>query len=142
MSKKQIFMDTAFLIAVIDDSDNYHETASESYKKLVIDKWTVFTTEAVLTEIGNGLSKLKWRQTAYRWIETIRKSRKTFNVVPVTPEIMDEAIKLYGSRPDKEWGITDCISFIVMQKYNLTKALTADHHFEQAGYIISLTPYM
>ncbi len=53
MSKKQIFMDTAFLIAVIDDSDNYHETASESYKKLVIDKWTVFTTEAVLTEIGN-----------------------------------------------------------------------------------------
>jgi predicted nucleic acid-binding protein len=39
---------------------------------------------------------------------------------------------------DKEWGLTDCISFVVMQEQGLTDALTADHHFEQAGFTILL----
>ena len=37
-------------------------------------------------------------------------------------------------RPDKEWSLTDCISFEVMAELGLTEALTADHHFEQAGF--------
>ncbi|MFV9677847.1 MAG: hypothetical protein ACNYVW_09390 [Methanosarcinales archaeon] len=35
---------------------------------------------------------------------------------------------------DQEWGLTDCISFIVMGNPGLTDALTADEHFEQAGF--------
>lgn len=27
-----------------------------------------------------------------------------------------------------------CISFVVMEEEDITEALTADHHFEQAGY--------
>jgi uncharacterized protein len=38
------------------------------------------------------------------------------------------------SRRDKEWSLTDCISFVVMKERGLTEALTADHHFEQAGF--------
>ena len=49
------------------------------------------------------------------------------------PELTDEEIELC-----KEWGLTDCVSFVVMQEYALTKALTVDHHFEQAGYEITL----
>jgi predicted nucleic acid-binding protein len=41
---------------------------------------------------------------------------------------------LYSQRPDKEWTLTDCISFVVMHEENLTGALTEDHHFEQAGF--------
>ena len=36
---------------------------------------------------------------------------------------------------DKEWGLTDCISFIVMKDHGLKYALTSDEHFQQAGYI-------
>jgi len=131
-------MDTAFLLAVIDTSDEYHLTSKECYKKLVKGKWSVITTEAVLAELGNGLSKIKWRQIAHHWIKKIQNSRTIFRAVPMTTELLDEAVELYGSRSDKEWGVTDCISFVVMRKYNLVKALTADHHFEQAGFIISM----
>ena len=41
---------------------------------------------------------------------------------------------LYDSRNDKQWSLTDCISFVVMQDYEITDALTGDHHFEQAGF--------
>lgn len=45
-----------------------------------------------------------------------------------------QALTLYQSRSDKTWGLTDCISFVVMQQHNLTDALTADRHFIQAGF--------
>jgi len=107
--KKRIFMDTAFLIAVIDTSDRYHIPATESYQKIVAERWSVITTEAVLTEIANGLSDIKWRQTAHRWITQIRRGKSIFEVVPVTTAILEKALVLYGLRPDKGWGLTDCI---------------------------------
>ncbi|MDM8566677.1 PIN domain-containing protein [Candidatus Halobeggiatoa sp. HSG11] len=132
----KVFMDTAFLIAVIDTSDNYHDLAITCYKKLIKQKWSVITTEAVLIEIGNGLSKLKWRQVANKWIISIQESKTIFKVVPTTTELLNKSINLYGKRLDKEWGLTDCISFVVMEEYKLTNVLTFDHHFEQAGYKI------
>ena len=33
--RKQIFMDTVFLLAVIDTSDKYHDLAVKCYKKLI-----------------------------------------------------------------------------------------------------------
>ena len=43
-------------------------------------------------------------------------------------------MKLYLDRPDKEWSLTDCISFTVMNDEGLAESLTGDHHFEQAGF--------
>jgi len=135
---KRIFMDTAFLLAVIDRSDKYHLGAEECYRKLIKEKWSVIITEAVLTELGNGLSKIKWRQIAHRWIKKIQSCKTIFTIVPVTTELLDNAVELYGSRADKEWGLTDCISFVVMKKSDLVKVLTVDHHFEQAGFTMSM----
>jgi len=50
------------------------------------------------------------------------------------PELFDRAVKLYPSHKDKEWGMTDCISFIVMQGMEVIDALTTDDHFRQAGF--------
>jgi hypothetical protein len=35
---------------------------------------------------------------------------------------------------DKEWSLVDCISFAVMKQRKIKEALTADHHFVQAGF--------
>ena len=42
--------------------------------------------------------------------------------------------QLYSQRLDKEWGLTDCISFAAMTRENIVTAFTSDHHFEQAGF--------
>jgi uncharacterized protein len=48
------------------------------------------------------------------------------------------ARELFSARPDKEWSLTDCISFVAMNERNITDAPTSDHHFEQAGFRILL----
>ena len=88
----------------------------------------------MLIEIGNGLSKRKWRQAAHRWITGIEKSKTVFTVVPVSSDLLARAVQLYGERQDKEWGLTDCLSFVVMQERNIRRALTLDRHFKQAGF--------
>ena len=47
---------------------------------------------------------------------------------------MDAGLALYANRTDKDWSLTDCISFVVMNERGITDALTGDHHFEQAGF--------
>jgi predicted nucleic acid-binding protein len=51
---------------------------------------------------------------------------------------LERGLDLYDARPDKEWSLTDCISFIVMQDHGTYEALTGDHHFEQAGFVALL----
>jgi predicted nucleic acid-binding protein len=63
-------------------------------------------------------------------------------VVPFTHELNEGALRLFTDRSDKEWSLTDCLSFVVMGRRNVQQALTADHHFEQAGFraVLSETP--
>jgi uncharacterized protein len=55
-------------------------------------------------------------------------------IEPVHPELFAEGLKLHRDRPDKGWSLTDCVSFIVMQRHKASDALTYDQHFEQAGF--------
>jgi predicted nucleic acid-binding protein len=56
------------------------------------------------------------------------------NVITVDSSLFHKALDFYSSRHDKSWGLTDCISFVVMQEYHLTEALTNDRHFNQVGF--------
>ena len=57
-----------------------------------------------------------------------------YEIVPVTEHLLQEALDLYRSRNDKEWGLTDCTSFILMRQRGVTEALTADIHFTQCRF--------
>jgi predicted nucleic acid-binding protein len=60
------------------------------------------------------------------------------SIVPASEEVFERGLGLYRSRPDKEWSLTDCISFVVMQEQGIGEALTADRHFTQAGFVALL----
>jgi len=44
----------------------------------------------------------------------------------------------FGKYKDKEWGLVDCISFVVMREKHIINALTSDEHFGQAGFKVLL----
>lgn len=55
-------------------------------------------------------------------------------IVSVDAELFESGLARYESRPDKDWSLTDCISFVVMERHGVADALTGDHHFTQAGF--------
>jgi predicted nucleic acid-binding protein len=56
------------------------------------------------------------------------------DIVPLSESLYTRALQLYRERPDKEWGLTDCVSFLVMQDCGLIEALPTDEHFQPAGF--------
>ena len=131
MSVERMLLDTAFIQALLNSRDQYHAQA-RVFLPRVRAASEVWVTEAVLTEVGNAFSAFN-RMAA---VNFIRQCYQTVNmrVVSIGTPLLDEALSLYQARPDKAWGLTDCIFFVVMRQQGLTDAVTADNHFTQAGY--------
>lgn len=128
--KSPIFIDTSYVLALVNTDDSFHQRALAVISQV---KPPFLTTEAVLTEIGNALARQRWRSLGVSVIQSLRQDPE-LEIVAVSPTLFDQAVELYTTRPDKEWGLTDCISFIAMQESGSTEALTTDHHFVQAGF--------
>ncbi len=126
-------MDTSYAIALAAHTDQLHPKAMQIAAQMQTDRTRIVTTRAVLLEIGNALGKQRYRSTAVALLEALQED-PSVEIVPISDDIYSRAFDLYRSRPDKEWGLVDCISFIVMQERGIVGALTADVHFLQAGY--------
>jgi predicted nucleic acid-binding protein len=130
-----VFADSFFFIALLNPNDPAHAKALAFTKTY---RGRLLTTGWVVTELGDGCSKpARWRQAFVDLYKDIR-ANSNIGIEPCADAILDEGINLYSQRPDKEWTLTDCISFVVMQREGVTEALTGDHHFEQAGFVALL----
>ncbi len=132
MNGDRFFMDTSFVIARFNKNDSYHDAATDLLPRVRAAK-EIWLHDGIVIEVADGLSSQSSRGTA---IDFIDRAYNTTNVhiVPVNRDLLNRTVELYRNRPDKDWGLTDCISFIVMQDEGLTEALTADRHFEQSGF--------
>ena len=131
MSAERFLLDTVFIQALLNRRDQYHNQA-QAFLPRVRSAAEVWITEAVLVEVGNALSAFD-RMAACIFIGQCYQTAN-MHVATVDTALLREALTLYRSRSDKLWGLTDCISFVVMQRHNLRDAVTADEHFVQAGF--------
>ncbi|MBM3290232.1 MAG: type II toxin-antitoxin system VapC family toxin [Candidatus Hydrogenedentes bacterium] len=93
----------------------------------------VVTTEFIILELGNACCSPADHDDFLTIVEGMRAS-PLVTIVPLASHLMDLGLQLLAQRPDKGWSLTDCISFVVMQDLGISEALTADRHFEQAGF--------
>ncbi len=128
--KAPIFIDTSHLLAFVNAGDEYYEEANFAAAAIT---GRMLTTEAILLEFGNYLHEARWKPLVHKTITALRSDPDT-EILSIQPGLFDRAFKFYGLRLDKDWSLTDCISFVVMQERGLAEALTTDHHFEQAGF--------
>ena len=129
--KREIFLDSAFAIALSSETDSFHEKAVQLSEEL--DGVILVTTRAILLEIGNALSKRPFRKASVALLRSLETDESVV-IVPLSEELYQKGMTLFVKRADKEWGLIDCISFIVMQEHEITEALTTDNHFQQAGF--------
>ncbi|MEA1906771.1 MAG: type II toxin-antitoxin system VapC family toxin [Euryarchaeota archaeon] len=133
----EIFLDASYAIALSATTDRYHKLAEMLAMKIEAEGTRLVTTRAVVLEIGNALAKLRYRSASVTLLKALEED-PSIEIIPLSEELYEKGWQLYRERVDKEWGLTDCISFIAMQEYGLTEALTTDRHFEQAGFKVLL----
>ena len=126
------FADTSFWIAISIRRDQYHSRAVAWHQLVTRTRSSIITTEAVLWEWLNALSDPSTRALASEGYRRAHSDER-IEIIPFQTELISSASDLYRTRPDKSWSLTDCLSFVVMQRRSLVESLTTDRHFEQAN---------
>jgi predicted nucleic acid-binding protein len=125
-----VFAATVYFLALLNPTDQWHPQA----RALSVDPaGPLLTTEFVLMEVGDALSQPQNRQLFTRLIRLLREQVDA-EIIVASPELFRSGCELHAQRPDKEWSLTDCTSFLAMRDRGVDAALTTDHHFEQAGF--------
>jgi predicted nucleic acid-binding protein len=130
-----VFADTFYFLALINPSDQYHQKAL-GFTRAFKDR--MLTTDWVITELADALAGTpRGRSEALATLADLQADPDA-TIVPFSSTLMSDGLDLYARRPDKQWSLTDCVSFVVMQREGIAEALTGDQHFVQAGFVALL----
>lgn len=127
------FVDTYFFLALLNRKDPRHLEAVRANRIIR----PMITTSWILLELADHLCDIQNRRL-FKEVRSAITVDPRFTLLPTDQMQLDQAMQFYDQRPDKEWLLTDCTSFIVMRRHGIHDALTADHHFEQAGFNLLL----
>ncbi len=128
------FADTFFFLALLNSRDAAHQQAVDFSCS---SDTPLLTTAWVLTELADGLARSSKRDAFRQVLDDLAADPNSVVIRP-SQQLFEKGAQLYGDRPDKQWSLTDCISFVVMAEEGISDALTGDHHFEQAGFVALL----
>lgn len=132
---KPVFADSSFFLAFLNPRDINHEEAISLLGKLAA---PLITTQWVLAEVGNALSRAEDRQLFLQLIEILAAEPGAI-VLPADAFSFEAGLNLFRARDDKDWSFIDCTSMAVMTQNRITEVLTADRHFAQAGFNILMS---
>lgn len=130
----RVFADTSFYLALISKRDKWHVAADTLFGQLDA---MIVTAEYILLELGALMSRGSARLVFIEFVERVRSDPFT-QVLSASPHLFEGGLGLFAARNDKEWSLTDCISFFVMQQEGMKDSLTCDQHFVQAGFRVLL----
>jgi hypothetical protein len=134
INSRKVFVDTSAWIALINTGDALAAQAKQILVRLNQQQIILVTTEFVLLEVADALCKTNLRQKTYAYINGIKQALDVIQIIPLEQSLLDRGWAIYHQYSDKDWGLTDCISFVVMKQEGITEAFTSDKHFEQAGF--------
>ena len=124
-----LFADTFYFLALLNGGDRCHADAA----RYDAAQPSLVTTAWVLTEVGDALSAPENRRIFLELLDLLREAPEVC-IFPPSDDLFARGVELYRRRSDKDWSLTDCISFVVMAEEKIDQALTGDRHFEQAGF--------
>jgi predicted nucleic acid-binding protein len=130
-SRELIFLDTVGLIAVWNDSDQWHSVAQRAYADLRTARAVLVTTQYVLLECGNAAARTSIRQDVTALRQQLTKSSR---LISPTDDDWNQAWDAYDGGAAGSAGIVDQVSFVVMRRLGISRSFTNDWHFRAAGF--------
>ncbi len=131
---RTVFADSFYFIAQLNAADEAHQRATEFTASF---SGRLLTTDWVIVEVADATSRPPNRERFIAFYDQLSRM-PDIKILAADRATLQSGYDLYRRRPDKEWSLTDCISFFVMQREGIAEALTGDHHFQQAGFIALL----
>ncbi len=108
MIAREVFLDTAYAIALASTRDHFHAPAVTLAEELERTGTTLVTTRAILLEIGNALAKQRYRAAATALLAALEADPQV-DIADLSSSLYLQALDLYQARPDKEWGLIDSV---------------------------------
>lgn len=133
----RVFVDTSAYFALTDARAQEHAEAQAIQARLIRERWRLFTTNFVLAEIHALVLTRLGRAIASRILRQIDESTTT--IIRASEADERRAREIIFQYDDKDFSLTDAISFVVMERLGITQAFTFDRHFAQYGLTV-LTP--
>ena len=127
-----VFLDSAFLIALVHAGDQNRDSALAWMDILEGAQIPLLTTEFNLIELVDFLSSFGQRALARQLVAALRAG-KHVTIVPCSTILLNRGLVRHSQRDDKTWSLTDCIGMLVMEDYGTIEVMTYDHDFQQAG---------
>lgn len=127
-----IFVDSGYLIALSDPDDQHHDDSIDWVEILEDEGRRLVTTEFCLIELVNHLSAMDKRHLGRQVVRDLQTHRD-FDVIQCSSSLVERGLQLHAERDDKTWGLTDCISLVVMQDQSIHDVLAYDSDFDEAG---------
>jgi uncharacterized protein len=131
---KTTFADSFYFMALLNRNDKAHDRAVAALDQL---HGGLVTSEFVLLEVADAYADPLDRPAFLEMLDDLTND-PTVTIEPASTALLSAGIDLYRRRPDKSWSLTDCISFVVMERRTISEALTGDRHFAQAGFVTLL----
>jgi hypothetical protein len=125
-----VFADTFYFLGLLNATDEANDRCVA-----FTERWRgrLVTTEFVLLELADAFAAPPNRARVVSFLHRLRQ-RPDVTVVSASAELMSRGVVRFEERADKDWPLTDCISFVVMEELGLTEAAAGDQHFVQAGF--------
>ncbi len=128
-----IFIDTSGFFALISREDKYHTEANQCFVDAARNKQYFITTDYVLVETATLIKARRMSHQLRDFFKRVENAR-TCHTLWTDEKQFTLARDFFIKHQDQAWSFTDCHSFLTMKQLKLLDALTADHHFAQAGF--------
>lgn len=129
----RVFLDTSYLLALELSRDQNHPAAKQHWQKTIQSPPSFVTTSYVFDEVVTYFNSRGHHAKAVQFGNSLVVSASV-ELVHVDEALFYEVWQYFQQHHDKNYSLTDCISFIVMKRLSASTAFTFDDDFVQAGF--------
>ena len=131
-----LFLDTAGWFAALSPPEQGHAVARTAYADAAQRGILLVTTPLVAAEMHTLIVRWRGPRPGARFLETVFESGSHM-VATLDDALIEAALSRWIRRfEDKPLSLADAVSFEVMRRERIPRALTFDRHFREAGFEI------